>query len=78
MSLLTAATYNADGKEESFLIVTNSSGKGKNSVCTFMLKLVDEMTFKDKRELTVYSDGSSNEFKNHFITGKLPYLLSQQ
>ena len=47
VNLFTAPTYNADGKEESFLIVTNSSDKGKNSAYTFMLKLVDEITFKD-------------------------------
>ena len=49
VNLFTAATYNAEGKEESFLIVTNSSDKGKNSVCTFMLKINDEITFKDER-----------------------------
>ena len=78
VNLLTAAIYNAEGKEESFLIVTNSSDKGKNSVCTFILKLTDEiMTFKGKGELIVYSDGPSSVFKNQFITGKLLYLLSQ-
>ena len=49
-----------------FLIVTNSPDKGKNSVCTFMLKFNDEITC-----------GPSSEFKNQFLTGKLPYLLSQ-
>ena len=48
-----------------------------NSVSIFMLKLVDEITFKDEKELIVYSDGASSEFKNQFITGKLLYLLSQ-
>ena len=72
-----AATYNADGKEESSLIVTNSLDKGKNSVCTFMLKLIDEITFKDEKELIIYSDGPSSEFKNQFITGKHLYLSSQ-
>ena len=74
MNYFTAATCNAEGKEETFLIVTNSSDKWKNSVCTFMFKLVDEMTFKDARELIVYSDGPSSEFKNQFITGKLLYI----
>ena len=46
VNLFTAATYNAKGKKESFLIVTNSSDKGENSVYAFMLKLVDEMTFQ--------------------------------
>ena len=44
-----AATYNADGKEESFLIVTNSPDKEKNSVCTFILKLIDESLLKIKK-----------------------------
>ena len=68
VNLFTAATYNAEGKEESFLIVTNSSDKGKNSLCTFILKLVDEITFKDEKEMIAYSDGPSSEFKNQLIT----------
>ena len=52
------------GKEESFLIVTNLSDKGTNSVCIIMLKLVDEITLKEERELIVCSGGSTNEFKN--------------
>ena len=77
VNVFTDTNYNADGKEESFLIVINSPDKGKNSVCTFMLKLVDEIAFKDQKKLIVYSDGQSSEFKNQFITGKLLYLLSQ-
>ena len=77
VNLFTGANYNAEGKEEPFLIVTNLSDKGKNSVCTFMLKIVDEMTFKDEKELMVYSDGPSSEFKNQFIPGKLLFILSQ-
>ena len=77
VNVFTYTTYNADGKEESFLIVIHSPDKGKNSVCTFMLKLVDEIAFKDQKELIVYSDGQSSEIKNQFITGKLLYLLSQ-
>ena len=68
VNLFTAATYNAEGKGESFLIVTNSSDKGKNSLCTFILKLVDEITFKDEKEMIAYSDGPSSEFKNQLIT----------
>ena len=63
VNLFTCATYNAEGKEESFLMVTTSSHKGKNSVCTFMPKLADEITFKDKRELIVYSDESIHNWK---------------
>ena len=77
VNVFTDTNYIADGKEESFLIVINSPDKGKNSVCTFMLKLVDEIAFKDQKKLIVYSDGQSSEFKNQFITGKLLYLLSQ-
>ena len=64
VNFFTAATYNAEEMEESFLIVTSPLDKGKNSVYTFMLKLVDEMTFKGEIE-----------FKNQFITGKLLYQL---
>ena len=60
IDLFPAATYNAEEKEKSFLIVTNSSDNGKNSVCTFMHKLIDEMA------LIVYSNRPS-EFKNQFM-----------
>ena len=55
-------------ERKSLLIVTNCSDKGKKSVCTFMLKLNDEMTFKDEKELIAYSDGPSSELKNQLIT----------
>ena len=66
VNLFMGATYNAKGKKESFLIVTNSPDIGKNSVCNFMLELVGGITFKVEKEL-----------KNQFITGNLLYLLSQ-
>ena len=40
------------------------------------MKIADT-SFKDERELIVYPDRSSSEFKNQFRTGNLPYLLSQ-
>ena len=33
-----------------------------------MLKLIDEITFKDEKELIAYSDGPSSELKNQLIT----------
>ena len=78
VNLFMGAIYNAEGKEEPFLIVTNSPDIGKNSVCTLMLEHVDEITFIVEKELIIYSDGPSSEFKNQFITRKLLYLLSQQ
>ena len=77
VNLFTAAIYNAEGKKQYFLVVTNLPDEGENSVCTFMLKLADEMTFKDEGEFIVYSDRPSSKFKNQFINGKLLFLLSQ-
>ena len=46
MNLYIDASYNAEGKEETFLIAATSLIKGK-SVCTFVLELDDVITFKD-------------------------------
>ena len=78
VNLFTAATYDTNGKEKSFLIVTDSQDKGKNSVFTFIMQLLDEIKFQPGEELIVYSDGPSSEFKNKFITGKLLFLLSDK
>ena len=78
LNIFKAASYNAEEKEGSFLMVINLSDKGKNIINLLnMLKLVDETTFKDERELIVYSVGPSNEFKNQFLSWKLLYLPSQ-
>ena len=42
------------------------------------MQLVDEIKFQPGEKLIVYSDGPSSEFKNKFITGKLPFLLSHK
>ena len=75
VNLFTAATYDTNGKEKSFLIVANSQEKGKNSVFTFIMQLVDEIKFQPGEKLTVSSDGPSSEFKNKFITGKLLFFI---
>ena len=62
--------------EKSFLIVTDSQDKSKDSVFTFIMQLVGELKFHPGEELIVYSDGPSSEFKNKFITGILLLLLS--
>ena len=78
VNLFTAATYDTNGKEKSFLIVTDSQDKSKNNVFTFILQLLDEIKFQPGEELIVYSDGPSSEFKNKFITGKILFLLSDK
>ena len=78
VNLFTAATYDTNGKEKSFLIVTDSQDKSKNNVFTFILQLLDEIKFQPGEELIVYSDGPSSEFKNKFITGRLLFLLSDK
>ena len=75
VKVFTAATYDTNDdtnvKENSFLIVTNSQDKGKNSVCTYIMHLVDEIKIQPGEELIVYSNWPSIEFRNKFITGKL-------
>ena len=43
VNLFTAVTYDTNGKEKLFLIVTDSQDKSKNSVFTFIMQLVDEI-----------------------------------
>ena len=78
VNLFTAAKYDINGKKKSFLIVTDSQDKGKNSVFTFIMQFVDEIKFQPGEELIVYPDGPSSEYKNKFITGKLLFLLSDK
>ena len=70
VNLFTAATYDTNGKEKSFLIVTDSQDKGKNSVFTFIMQLVDEIKFQPGEELIVYSDGPSSNLKINLSQGK--------
>ena len=47
-------------------------------VFTFIMQLVDEIKFHTAKELIVYSDGPTSEFKKKFITRKLLFLLSNK
>ena len=57
VNLFTAVTYDTNGKEKLFLIVTDSQDKSKNSVFTFVMQLVDEIKLQPGQKLIVYSDG---------------------
>ena len=76
VNLFTAATYDTTGQERSYMIVSDTPDKGKNSICVFIHKLVEEIDFKDGEDLVIYSDGPATEFKNKFVTGKLLYMIS--
>ena len=78
VTLFTAATYDTNGKEKSFLIVTDLQDNGKNSVFTFTVQLVVEIKFQRGEKLIAYSDQPSSGFKNKFITGKVLFLLSDK
>ena len=73
VNLFTAATYDTNGKEKSFLIVTDLQDNGKNSVFTFTVQLVVEIKFQPG-ELIAYFSG----FRNKFITVKVLFLLSDK
>ena len=64
-------------KKSLFSLLLTRLIKGKTVFILLCLNLLMKWLFKDERELTVYSDGPSREFKNQFITVKLLYLLSQ-
>ena len=78
VNLFTAATYDTNGKEKSFLIVTDLQDNGKNSVFTFTVQLVVEIKFQPGEKLIAYSDQPSSGFRNKFITGKVLFLLSDK
>ena len=58
--------------EKSFLIVTDSQDKSKDSVFTFIMQLVDELKFQPGEELIVYSDGQSSAFKKQIYHRETP------
>ena len=78
INLFTAALYSNNLPCKSFLIVTNSQDKGKDSVFVFVNKLINLLpNFSDNEKLIIYTDGPSNEFKNRFIV-KMISLLSKR
>ncbi|CAL4130964.1 unnamed protein product [Meganyctiphanes norvegica] len=67
INLFTAALYSSNLPCNSFLVVTDSKDKGKNSVFTFINKIIDQLpNFNSNEKLIIYTDGPSSEFKNKF------------
>ena len=71
INLFTAAFYHGEGPCKSCLVVTDSKDKGKNSVYCFLHKLVSFERQNLKKQLNIYSDGPSCEFKNCFCVKAL-------
>ena len=79
VTIFTAAIRHK-GVWKSYSIVTNS-GKYKNSVRVFMLRILEDFVSKTDittiDKLIVWSDGPSCEFRNQFCTGKVLFEMSQ-
>ena len=77
VTLFTAALYSKMAPCKSFLMVTNSQVKDKDTVYALLLKLVDSIDFKEGDNLVIYSDGPSSEFKNRYMV-RLVSILAKR
>ena len=75
MSFTAAMTYKAECK--TFLIVSDSRDKGKDTVTVFIDFLYSHFGATDATEGIIWSDGPSSEFKNKYMV-KFLQSLSQK
>ena len=67
VNIFTALFYNGQEKPTPYIIVTDSTKKDKDSIFTFVSRLLDTEKEKLKKDIAIYSDGPSSEFKNRFM-----------
>ena len=78
VNLFTAALYHKNEKCRSYLVVTHSQDKGKDSVYVFMMKLIKLFpSLGSNAKLVIYTDGPSSEFKNKFMVKFLSDIANQ-
>ena len=53
-----------------YLITTDSKSKDKDSVCTFIYKLLESEMSNLKDKILIFTDGPSSEFKNKYKNTK--------
>lgn len=64
MTLFTSALCSKRQTCKSFLVVTDSQDKGKDSLSKFTSRLSERITFEAKDTFTIRTDGPTPEFKN--------------
>lgn len=74
VNLFTAAFYHGHSQCKSYLIVTESQNKNKDTVYTFMKRLASLENEHLKENFVIYTDGSSGEFKNRYMVKLLADL----
>lgn len=77
VNLFTAAFYHGNEPCKSYLIVTDSQDKGKDTVSTFIRELLLAEETRLKKKLIIYTDGPSGEFKNKFMIKLLADLSGE-
>ena len=78
VNLFTAALYHKNEKCRSYLVVTDSQDKGKDSAYVFMMKLIKLFpSLGSNAKLVIYTDGPSSEFKNKFMVKFLSDIANQ-
>ena len=74
VSLFTGALFHGD-KCQTYVISSDCSDKGKDSVITYLFKLYDEiLNHNEMMSNVIFSDGPSTEFKNKFTMNILYHL----
>jgi len=77
MLFTAAVTYKTDCK--TYLICSNSSDKGKNTIAVFLSTLYEliEDGSRDPQHEIIWSDGPSSEFKNRFMVHLIKHLSAK-
>jgi hypothetical protein len=78
VNLFTAAYFNKGAHTKSFLFVTDSKDKGKNTVLACLHQFFDQIDANDISEsFTIFSDGPSCEFKNKYCV-KMLHIINEK
>lgn len=65
------------GSTKSYAVISENLNHDKNAVFTFISKIMDimKMEYELFKKVYIFSDGSSSQFKNKYITWSLPDFL---
>ena len=84
VTVFTAVLWVREAECQSYVIVSDSIHHGKEAVCTFLIKLLNEALSKypSIRHVDVFTDGAASQFKNKFLfcflSTKLPSVVDIQ
>lgn len=76
ISLFTCCVWSCEGIQ-SFIVVSDNTEHSKRTVCIFLTQILDSLELKSIKEINFWSDGPSCQYKNKYMFGFLPSLLTK-